>query len=400
MSILGTALIAGTVGGVIATEFVSLQFQKTGGIISRSSSNSPVLTSEDQQTIQAVKRVSPAVVSIVISKVPTAQTLDINAVPFNDLFGDNGSVNVVPQKKTNTGTTTTLEKVEVGGGTGFIVSSDGLIVTNRHVVEDTEADYTVLFPDGTRLPAKVVDRDVLADVAILRVDKKDLPTVHFGDSSSIAIGQTVIAIGNALSEFHNTVTKGIISGTNRHVTAGDGLSNDEVIEEAIQTDAAINLGNSGGPLVDLEGNVIGMNTAVTQPAQNIGFAIPSNLVRKIAESVEKFGHIVRPRLGVQYQLIDVAFAKEKKLSVDHGALVVRGATKADVAVIADSPAAKAGIEENDIILSIDGEQVDLDHSLGSLVYKHAPGDIITVVVNRADEEKTFQVTLDEWKAKN
>jgi serine protease Do len=362
----------------------------------------PIHDASDEEAVRAVKAVSPAVVSIIISKErPTNK--GSASFPFHYFF-DNDDPFGFPEapaapKKKPSSSDAPQEKQEVGGGTGFIVSADGLIITNRHVVEDATAEYTVIFADGARMPATVVDTDAFADVGVLRVDKNGLPTVQFGDSSAIQIGQTVIAIGNALSEFRNTVTKGVVSGINRRITAGDDFGASEVIEEAIQTDAAINFGNSGGPLIDLAGKVIGMNTAVSGSGEGIGFALPANVVQKIVRSVVAHGKIIRPRLGVQYVLITPALAAEKGIDIDRGALIVRGETVTDLAVIPGSPADKAGLQENDIILSVDGVDILPEHSLGGMIVKHEPGDMIRLRLLRKGEEKEVTVTLDAWEEK-
>ncbi|TAL19955.1 PDZ domain-containing protein [Patescibacteria group bacterium] len=350
--------------------------------------------SDDAATIAAVKKISPSVVSISISKTVSGNQIS----PFDDFFREFGEFGLPvpqPQPKKNA----PAEKREVGGGTGFVVAADGLIMTNRHVVEDKDAEYTVILADGAKLKAKVVDTDLVEDVAVLAVEKKDLTPVTFGDSAKLEIGQTVIAIGNALSEFRNTVTKGVVSGVNRRLTAGGSIGGSEVIEGAIQTDAAINFGNSGGPLVNLGGEVIGMNTAVAREAaaEGIGFAIPANALKKIVASVQEHGKIVRPRLGVQYVLIEPKLAKKKGLPVDYGALIVRGETATDLAVIPGSPADKAGLVENDIILEVNGERVDDERSLGGYISRHEPGDTLTLKVYHKGETKEVTVILDEWK---
>jgi S1-C subfamily serine protease len=195
------------------------------------------------------------------------------------------------------------QKQTVGAGTGFIVSKEGYILTNRHVVDDSSADYTVVFSDEEIYPVKVLARDTVLDIAILKVDiqNRDLKALSFGDSDSIKVGQTAIAIGNSLGEFNNSVSKGIISGLARTITAADEVTgSSEILDDIIQTDASINPGNSGGPLLDINGNVIGINVAKAQSAENIGFAIPINNIKPILESVITKGKIERPYLGIRY----------------------------------------------------------------------------------------------------
>ncbi len=396
----GLVLVSGNAAGSVAVIQRSLGLASVAATI-----EAPTLSvrdASDEETIRAVQTVSPAVVSIIISKARSAATGD-GTSSFRYFFDNSDPFGfpetpVTPEKTSSTNAVP-QEKQEVGGGTGFIVSADGLIMTNRHVVEDADADYAVIFADGTRMLATVVDTDVFADVGVLRVEKNNLPTVQFGDSSAIQIGQTVIAIGNALSEFRNTVTKGVVSGMNRRITAGDDFGASEVIEEAIQTDAAINFGNSGGPLIDLSGKVIGMNTAVSGPGEGIGFALPANVVQKIVRSVIAHGKIIRPRLGVQYVLLTPALATEKGIPVDHGALIVRGEAAADIAVVLGSPAEKAGLAEHDIILSVDGAEITAEHSLGGMIAKHEPGDVVRLHIVHQGEEKDVTVTLDAWEEK-
>nr|MCW1892225.1 PDZ domain-containing protein [Candidatus Uhrbacteria bacterium] len=217
----------------------------------------------------------------------------------------------------------------------------------------------------------------------------------FGDSDKIEVGQTAVAIGNALAEFRNTVSVGVISGLSRSITAGDGMGSSERLDGVIQTDAAINPGNSGGPLLDLDGNVIGVNVA-TAGAENIGFALPANTVKTVAAAVQKDGKISRPYLGIRYIPIDADLKKRNTLSVDYGVLVVRGDQISDLAVVPGSPADKAGIVENDIVLTIDGEKIDETHALATLLRKKNIGDTITLTVLHKGSEKTVDVKLEAF----
>jgi S1-C subfamily serine protease len=341
----------------------------------------------------AVQKVSPAVVSIIITKnLPIIeQNLPgfFGSDFFNQFFGiDNPQT---PQKGMGT------QKTEVGGGTGFIVSADGYIITNKHVVSDQQAEYTVLMNDETKHAAKVLSLDPINDIAILKIESKDLPFVEFGDSSNLKVGQSVITIGNALGEFRNTVSTGVISGLARSITAGGQSFGSEDLVGVIQTDASINPGNSGGPLVNLSGQVIGMNTAMAQGAENIGFTIPINEVRAVYESVKKFGHIVRPWLGVRYVQIDKTMADQNKLSVDYGVLIVRGQNQTELAVIPGSPADKAGLVENDIILEINGKKIDAKNPLAKTISQLKVGDEISLKVLSKGKEKTVKVKLEEMK---
>lgn len=346
----------------------------------------------EKTVIDAVRLASPAVVSVIVTKdLPIIEQFYTDPFEdFNKFFGDDFfSPFQVPQYRQK-GT----EKREVGGGTGFIVSSDGLIITNKHVVVDTEAEYTVLTNDGERYDAQVLARDPVQDIAVLKVNKSGLPTLKLGNSDSLQIGQTVIAIGNALGEFRNTVSVGVISGLRRTVTAsGGGVS--ETIDEVIQTDAAINLGNSGGPLLNLKGEVIGINTAVAIGAENIGFAIPINKAKKDIEQVRTEGKITYPFLGVRYVLITKTIQETNKLSVGYGALIVRGENPEELAIVPGSSADKAGLLENDIILELDGVKIDQENTLARLIQEHSAGDAVTFKVLSKGKEKTVTATLGE-----
>lgn len=345
---------------------------------------------EESETIAVVEKASPSVVSIVVSK---EVAVGGSPFPFDDeFFRQFGFQFELPQPKS-----VAPQKRTVGAGTGFVISEDGMILTNRHVVADEAAEYTAVFNDGKEFPAKVLARDPFIDLAVVKIEATGLLPLPLGRSDDLQIGQTVIAIGNALSEFQNTVTKGVVSGINRRVVAGDSRGGSEVIEEAIQTDAAINPGNSGGPLLNLRGEVIGMNSAVSRQGQLIGFAIPINSAKRAIESVKAHGRIVRPHLGVRYVIVTAALAKENKLPREYGALIVRGDRPTDVAIVPGSPADKAGLKENDIILELDGVKIDEAHSLASQIGKKQPGDAVTLKVFRKDAGIMVRATLEELK---
>jgi len=221
--------------------------------------------------------------------------------------------------------------------------------------------------------------------------------LELADSGNLKIGQTVIAIGNSLGEFRNTVSKGIISGLKRNVTAGDGFGQAETLSEVIQTDAAINPGNSGGPLLNISGQVIGVNVAMAQGAENIGFALPINIVKKGIESVKSKGKIVQPYIGVRYIPITEEIKKANNLPYGYGALVLRGQKVTDFAVVPGSPADKAGLTENDIILEINGVKIDEKNLLSDQIAKSNVGDTINLKIWHKGEEKTVQVKLEERK---
>ncbi len=342
--------------------------------------------------MKAVDKVSPAVVSITISKnVPIIEQCPYN--PFGNLppefqqfFGGNFQLSQPCQKGT--------KLQEVGGGSGFIISSDGMILTNKHVVEDKEASYTVFTNDGKKYDAKVLARDPVQDIALVQIKASNLPTVTLGNSDGVRLAQTSITIGNALAEFRNTVSVGVISGLARTITADSGVGS-ERLEGVIQTDAAINPGNSGGPLINLRGEVIGINTAIVSGAQNIGFAIPINNAKRDISSVKSGGKITTPYLGVRYLLLDDEIAKRDGFKVSAGALV-RG-DDSGPAVIKGSPADKAGIQAEDVVVSVGGVDVDETHSLSSLIQKYNVGDVVAFKILRGDRYLTLSVKLEERK---
>lgn len=327
---------------------------------------------EESASTEAVQKVLPSVVSVVISK-------DLSKYYEEDVFFFSPFQLNIPQGKQ-----------EIGGGTGFIISSDGMILTNRHVVSDTEAEYSVVLNDGTSYDAKVLSRDMFNDIAILKIETKDLPIVDLGDSDLLKVGDTAIAIGYTLAEYKNTVTKGIISGLGRELN--------ENYTNLIQTDAAINQGNSGGPLINLAGQVIGINVAIDRSgqAEGVGFAIPINQAKSAIESVKQYGRIIRPMLGVRYRPITTQFAKKNSLPYEYGALIMAPDAET-LAVIPGSPADKAGLEEGDIILELNGTKIDRNNSLAKLISQYKVGETIKLKIYADGQEKEITVTLEEMK---
>ena len=346
--------------------------------------------SEDSAVVDVVKRASPAVVSIIISK-------DLNKVPGYSTTPFNlGPFGVNPFSNTSSSSTTPNIQ-PVGGGSGFIITSDGLIATNKHVVENKDATYTVLTNDGKTYEAKVLSRDPTNDLALVKIQAANLPTLSLGDSASLQIGQKVIAIGNSLAQYHNTVTTGVVSGIGRSITAGGLDTGSEQLEGVIQTDAAINPGNSGGPLLDIGGSVIGINTAIDSQGQSLGFAIPINEFKADKASFDKFGQIVKPFLGVRYVIVNDTIKQQNKLTVNYGALIVSGGTSRDPAVVVNSAADKAGLKEGDIILAVNGTKVDQDHSLAELLKSYNPNDVVKMQILTHSQTKDITVTLGETK---
>ena len=340
---------------------------------------------EKSPIVELAKKVCPAVITIVISRdLPKIEGF------YSFPFGEHQFI--IPQigkgKK---------EKTKIGGGSGFIVSSDGYIMTCSHVVGDPEADYTVILDPKHKYPAKILAKDSLIDIAILKIDGKNLPYLELGDSSQIELGETVVAIGNPLGEFEDTLSAGIISGLSRKITAYGGLPMRATsLRGLIQTDAAINPGNSGGPLVNIEGKPIGINTAMVMGAQNIGFAIPINYARKILEEVMKYGKIQRPFLGIRYFVLNKEISQANKLPVDYGALIVRE-NLGEKAIVKNSAADKAGLKEYDIILELNGEKINEENPLADTLQKYKIGEEISLKILREGKEMNAKLKLEEKK---
>lgn len=335
-----------------------------------------------------VTAVNPAVVSVMATKdVPVYERVYEEYSPFGGMFG--GRIAVPRLRESGT------EEREVGGGSGFLVSADGMIVTNRHVVSDQAASYAVMFSNGETQPVTVLARDDVLDIAILEMattSATEWPFLPLGDSDSLRLGQQVVAIGNALAEFDNTVSTGVVSGLSRSITARDQMGSAEQLDRVIQTDAAINPGNSGGPLLNLRGEVVGVNVAASLQAQNIGFALPINAISHVIESVQSTGEIARPFLGVRYRPVTERFATESNLPVSYGVMVLRGQNANQVAVVPKSPAAEAGIQEGDIIFAIDDMSLEAQ-SLSRVLQTYDVGDTVTLRVWRNGEELTLPATL-------
>ena len=385
LSVLGTLIVLGVLAYSFRAPLVEILVSAVETEIMAQIPDAPVVETSEEQVIAAIAAVNPAVVSVVITKdVPVFEQYYETVNPWG-LFGGFS----VPRVR-ESGT----EEREVGGGSGFLVSSDGLIITNRHVVDDELARYSVVLADGSVYGVEVVDRDPMLDIAVLQITElpdKKLPFVQFGDSDSLVLGQTVIAIGNALAEFQNSVSLGIVSGLGRSITANDQIGNSEQLNQVIQTDAAINPGNSGGPLLNLSGEVVGVNVATSQGADNIGFALPSQIVRQVVESVQEYGEIVRPFLGVRYVMVDEEIQTEFSLTEPYGALIVEGVNGGD-GVQMDSPAYFAGLRTDDVILSIDGVSL-MGRDLATELRNKQVDQVITLEISRSGEREQVDVNL-------
>jgi len=377
------SVISGFIAGAISSAFLYVSPTITGGTQYLSG------LSQEERIINVVENASPAVVSIVITK----------DVPIYEQYFDIGPFGLDPQLRQN-GT----ERREVGGGTGFIVSSEGLVVTNKHVVIDDEANYTIFTNDGEKYAARVLAKDPAQDLAIMiidqdsrvddtgQVDYKDFPILELGDSDNLKIGQTTVAIGNALGEFKNTVSVGVISGLGRRITASGGDSFVETLNDVIQTDAAINKGNSGGPLLDLNGRVVGINAAIANDAQSIGFSIPANYVKRDIAQIQKIGKISYPFIGIRYIAVNKQVQESEELPADYGILIVEG-NQGQPAITPGSPAAETNISSGDLILSLNGERITATNSLIKILLNYSPEDEITLKVLKKNTWEEEEVTL-------
>ena len=377
--------VGAATGGIISDriwgyKILDKWWPRKGGV-----TNEPVkIVSEESVVIDVAERVSPSVVTVGISKTQSPVSNMFNMDPFLNPFGPFGNNNNNNNNDNGSG----QNKIEQDIGSGFIISADGLIVTNKHVVEDTEAKYRIITDDNKTYDVQKIYRDPANDLAILKIDATGLKPVDMGDSSKLKVGQFVVAIGTALGEFRHTVTTGVVSGLGRGITAGSPLEGAvEQLDNVIQTDAAINPGNSGGPLLDSSGNVIGVNTAVSSAGQNIGFAIPINVIKDAIDNFNKTGQFNRPYLGVRYQMLDMKTAM--RYEVPTGAYIET--------VLSGSPAEKAGIKEGDIITKIDGNKItgDDENQIAKMISTHKVGDKISIEIYRDGATNQLSVVLEE-----
>ena len=364
LSIVGTFAVLYFLSATPAGEAVRIRLGldnlKTFNI--QTSRTDRIIIEESSAIIDATKKISPAVVSI------TGK-----GAPVSSFYGT---------------------QTPKSSGTGFIVTSDGLIATNKHVVEDL-VTFTVTTTEGKTYPGEVVAIDPVTDLALVKIDDRGLPVAEIGDSDKLQVGQWVVAVGNVLGEFRNTVTVGVVSALERIASPIDDNGTAIALDGLIQTDAAINPGNSGGPLVNLSGQVIGINTAIVGGAQNIGFAIQSNDLEKALNSYREHGEIIRPYMGVRYQTLTKAIASSLDLTVEQGALLAKGPSTP--AVAKGSPAEKAGLKDKDIIIKIEDEDITETTPLSRIIRDYKPGDEITLTVLRGTETLTIKLTLGELK---
>jgi len=348
--------------------------------------NSPISTpekvkvvSEESVTIDIVKKEGPSVITVAeIVPARAGSNSLFNFGPFS-IFG-------IPSPQDQPSTPAEPQSI----GTGFVINKDGLILTNKHVVSDTAGKYQIITSKDKKYTVQKIYRDSLNDVALLKIDPSEnsgenLIPITLGDSSNLQVGQYVIAIGTALGEFRNTVTTGVVSGLGRGITAGSPLEGSaEKLDNVIQTDAAINPGNSGGPLLNSAGQVIGVNTAVSSSGQNIGFAIPINVIKDSVDNFNQTGKFERPFLGVAYKIVSKNLAVLNNLA--EGAYVQQ--------VVPDSSADKSGIKQGDVITKFDGQKVNEKTQLSTLIAKKKVGDTIAIALFRDNKTQDINLVLE------
>ena len=364
-TVLGAALLAAVLasGGTLVALNASGALDRpapvstTPNVTNAGANNQPVTIDESSATINVAAKASPAVVRITVNG------------------GVDTSTGIIP---------------DTGVGSGVIYDSRGWILTNRHVVEGSNT-LSVELNDGRVLRGTVYGIDTLTDLAIVKIEGSDLPVAQLGRSSTLKVGQLVVAIGSPLGTYSNSVTSGIVSAKGRTIMT-DGNEN---LNNLIQTDAAINPGNSGGPLLDAGANVVGINTAIAADSNGIGFAIPIDIARPIMEQAVAGEEIARPYMGVVYRPIDRQFADANDLPVDEGALVQPGGTQdsPSAAVVPGSPAEAAGLRDGDIIVKVNDQPIDGDHPLDATLSEYAPGDTITLEILRDGQTSTVELTL-------
>jgi len=374
----GIVIIASVVSGAISDRLFGYKildqfFPSRQGSLAPSLTQQRILT-EESVVIEVAEKASPSVVTVSVTK--TQRVLDLFEFdPFGIFQQPSGRE----------------QKIEQDIGTGFIVSQDGLVVSNKHVVSDTQAKYRVITKDDQEFEVEKIYRDPVNDLAILKINPagNNLKPIELGDSSNLKVGQFVMAIGTALGEFRHTVTTGVISGLGRGITAGSPFEGYvERLDNVIQSDAAINPGNSGGPLLNSAGQVIGVNVAVAAQGQNIGFAIPINILKESIENFNKTGRFERAFLGVRYRMIsqDLALLNE----VPQGAYIVE--------VVSGSPADKAGVKVGDIITKLDGEPLlEENGGLAKIISQKKIGDWVKLTIWRNGETLELETTLEEFK---
>jgi S1-C subfamily serine protease len=399
-SLIAVALVAAVAGGAAGAAVVSVAHGPSANA-SSTGSNANARAAVSVSSPSATATQAPAVVpsgssaaDIYAAVSPSIVTIEIQATAnsTNPFTGQGG------------------QQVVEGSGSGIILTSDGWILTNRHVAANADS-LTVILSDGSQYDGTVKGVDTYTDFAIVKIDASNLPAVTLGDSDALRVGDSLYVIGNPLGQYPDSDTAGIVSGLDRSLDVSSDLGQGgESLAHMIQTDAAINPGNSGGAVVNSEGQVVGVATATSGQAQGISFALPVNLAKPIIDQVENGQAVSRPWLGVRYIPLDAQIAKDNNLDVNNGAWVTtkgatgngnangNGSSNPGAAVIADGPAAKAGLKDGDIITAVDGQAIDADHPLDLVLLTHKPGDKITLTVDRNGNSVTLDVTLGDRPA--
>jgi serine protease Do len=361
------AVIISVGGGLIVSDLAL-----NSGVVADS------LRLDDQEaTIRAINKTIPGVVSINVFENATVEIFD--EATETSRFEE--------------------QNIKRGAGSGFLISADGLILTNKHVASagaEGKTEYKIILHSGKQYYAQLIGKDPIADLAILKIYDKNLPFLELGDSNKLTPGMSVIAIGNALGRYDNSATKGIVSGLGRSLLASGNNGEMENLQNVIQTDAQINFGNSGGPLINLEGKVVGINVAKDEGGESLGFAIPINEAKPVITSARTVGKIIRARLGVRYIIITPEMAEERGLPRTSGALLEPG-DDGGPAVFEASPASVVGLQAGDIIFEVDGRKIDERLPLQSYISQFSPGKKLGLKIQRGSEIFTKVVTLDELK---
>lgn len=343
-------------------------------------------TTQEDTIVNIIKKSLPAIISIAATK------------KVSDVSDELTKAGMDPKQfEERLSSESENGQITISTGSAFIVDSSGLVLTNKHVIQDKDATFTAII-EGKKYNIDIIDRDPLADIAILKIvnSPHNLNAIALGSAKQIKLGQGVIAIGNALGEFQNTVSVGIVSGLSRFLSALTDLDgHHERLRGLIQTDAAINPGNSGGPLINLSGEVIGINTAVVFGAQNIGFAIPIDRAKRDLEEIKRTGHIRSPFLGIRYILINKKIVEHFKLPAHHGVLIIREGLPGDHAVLPGSAADHAGLREHDIILAANGQDITEKNTLEDILDNCSVGDKLNLTVLRKKETITVKVPLED-----
>jgi S1-C subfamily serine protease len=342
---------------------------------------------------KTIRASTPAIVTIVISKNAKALKKDMAAemMALPPYAQEQRPPDIPPEAVDAHG------MVKIGSGSGFFVDPSGIILTNKHVIADANAEYAVITDDDTHYEAVVLARDPINDVAILKIDISNAPVLALGNSDAIALGEPVLAIGNALGLFKNTVSSGIVSGLARAIQAApDPKAGMAEMRGLIQTDTAINPGNSGGPLFNADSQVIGINAAIVFGAQNLSFSIPINTAKRDIDDVKKYGRVRRPLLGLRYLIIDPTLQEKMKLPVDYG-VIVMGHGASYPGVLPKSPAAKAGLKEKDIIIDVDGVKIENGKTPQDFLDDKEVGDVLRLTVIRNGKTIKADITLEERK---